>query len=144
MADTPSVIIKKGLKIVHLNARSVLCKSSETELYVRGFHVILITETWLTTSIPSGSVVRPAYNLGRQDRWPYRHKTRRWSMFLYDLLPILLTKWRVFLSVVYNVPERIFHILLTIFSERESSLYLFSQHLHCANMGTYLNLIFIT
>ena len=37
MADIPGVINKKGLSIVHLNARSALGKLPEVKLYFKGF-----------------------------------------------------------------------------------------------------------
>ena len=56
---------KKGLKIVHITARSVLNKLAEIELTLRGFDVIFISETWLTE--PLGVLAIPGYNFVRQN-----------------------------------------------------------------------------
>ena len=71
MAEASQVLIQKGLKIVHANVRSLLPKLPEIEKQFRGFDVIILTETWLSESVPSGAVVIDGYNLIRQDRWKY-------------------------------------------------------------------------
>ena len=74
MAEASQVLIQKGLKIVHGNVRSLLPKLPEIEKQFRGFDVIILTETWLSESVPSGAVVIDGYNLIRQDRWKYIKK----------------------------------------------------------------------
>ena len=60
---------KKGIKIVHINARSLFNKKDEIYALYKFCDVIVITETWLNVSIPDSSIMMPDYTLIRQDRY---------------------------------------------------------------------------
>ena len=58
----------KGIKLVHMNVRSLINKKQEI-MSTYGFcDVIVITETWLNASVPDSAVMIPNYILIRQDR----------------------------------------------------------------------------
>ena len=59
---------EKGLKFVHINARSIINKLQEIYIQYRFCDVIVVTETWLNASIPDAAVTIPEFRLIRQDR----------------------------------------------------------------------------
>ena len=64
----------KGIKMVHINVRSLFNKIDQIRTMFNGFDVIIISESWLTPAIPDSSIAIPGYNLVRQDRL---HQTKR-------------------------------------------------------------------
>ena len=58
----------KGIKIVHLNVRSLFNKLDQVKESFKNFDVIIISETWLGPSIPDAAIAIPGYNVVRQDR----------------------------------------------------------------------------
>ena len=65
---------ERGLKFVHINARSLFNKLDEVYINYKSYDVIIITETWLNTSIPDASVIFPGFKLIRQDRYDLDNK----------------------------------------------------------------------
>ena len=68
------VLNQKGLKIVHIDARSVLNKIDEIGHNFEDFDVIVITETWLNDGICSSLLKLNDFELLRQDRDARRNK----------------------------------------------------------------------
>jgi len=60
----------KGLKICHLNIRSLLPKIDEVKMLIKesNIDVLAISETWLSNIIPDSFVNIKGYNLYRKDR----------------------------------------------------------------------------
>ena len=58
MANSTALKAKKGFEIVglHMNVRSLFVKIAEIGAVLNYFDVIVITETWLTDSIPDSAV----------------------------------------------------------------------------------------
>ena len=65
----------KGIKMVHINVRSLLTKVQE--IYAKyGFcDLIVITGRWLNISVPDSGVMLPDFVLIRQDRYKTDLKT---------------------------------------------------------------------
>ena len=58
----------KGLKMVHLNIRSLFNKIDQLRTLFVDFDVIVVSETWLTPEITDASIELSGYRLFRQDR----------------------------------------------------------------------------
>ena len=60
----------KGIKILHLNTRSILPKMEQLRTCLVSSHIDIITisETWLKRHINSGLLSLPGYSILRQDR----------------------------------------------------------------------------
>ena len=58
----------KGIKIFHVNVRSLFNKIPEINSSYNCCDVIIVTETWLNASIPDSAVMIPNFVLIRQDR----------------------------------------------------------------------------
>ena len=70
----------KGLKIIHMNIRSLLPKIDQirTLLINSKIDIIILSETWLNASIDSQMVNIPGYSLIRHDRsFGSKSKTKR-------------------------------------------------------------------
>ena len=76
MANSTALKAKKRCKILHMNVRSLFGKIAEIGAVFNYFDVIVITETWLTDSIPDSVVSISGFNLFRQDRWSYIKKIK--------------------------------------------------------------------
>ena len=61
---------KKGVKIEHLNIRSLLKKIDENKILIHqnSFDILAISETWLLDKIPNELVNIPCFNVYRKDR----------------------------------------------------------------------------
>ena len=66
MANSAALKAKNGFKIVHMNVRSLFGKIAEIGAVFNYFDVIVITETWLTDSIPDSALSISGFNLIRQ------------------------------------------------------------------------------
>ena len=66
--ESNTLASEKGLKFVHVNARSMYHKLSEIQAHYEFCDVIIITETWLNASIPDAALGIPGFRLIRQDR----------------------------------------------------------------------------
>ena len=64
----------KGLKLVHLNARSLYNKLVEIKESFHSCDIIIITETWLKKLVPSSAIGIEGYNVIRQDRHCHESK----------------------------------------------------------------------
>ena len=60
----------KGLKIVHLNIRSLLKHKNEVQLTFKDFDIVCLTETWLHDAAEDSVVGLPGFVHLRQDRDP--------------------------------------------------------------------------
>ena len=58
----------KGLKIIHLNTRSVFNKLDELKYYLKNFDIIVFTETWLNSSVSDSLLQWQGFQLVRLDR----------------------------------------------------------------------------
>ena len=72
--ELEDVVGAKGLKIIHVNTRSVLNKLDELKLKLASFDIIVFTETWLTRDIDNSLLDWEGFNLVRQDRDQNRNK----------------------------------------------------------------------
>jgi hypothetical protein len=62
--------LKRGLKVIHLNVRSLLPKIDLVRLFIskNPFDVFTLSETWLKPSITNAEINIPNYLITRQDR----------------------------------------------------------------------------
>ena len=58
----------KGVKIVHINARSMYNKLTDIASNFYFCDIIVITETWLTKVVPTKAIDIDGFNVIRQDR----------------------------------------------------------------------------
>ena len=60
----------RGLKVCHLNVRSLLPKIDKLRLFIskNPFDVIAVSETWLKPSTPNNKIDIPYYSIYRNDR----------------------------------------------------------------------------
>ena len=72
--DIAEVEGTKGLKIIHVNTRSVLKKLDELKLRLKHFDIVVFTETWLNDSINDSLLEWEEFNLVRCDRGLNRNK----------------------------------------------------------------------
>ena len=72
------IVHAKGLKFIHVNTRSVFNKLDELKYKLKGFDIIVFTETWLGSSIDDALLQWEGYNLIRHDRGQIRTK-KRWG-----------------------------------------------------------------
>ena len=63
----------KGLKIIHVNARSLFNKLDELKYNLKGFDIIVFTETWLNSSVDDSLLKWDNYQLVRLDREQVRN-----------------------------------------------------------------------
>ena len=69
--DQLNVLKTRGLKIAHLNIRSLPKKIDELRLFLRrcrDIGILTLNETWLYDQLPSDEVAIPGFNLFRRDR----------------------------------------------------------------------------
>ena len=66
--EVDTCVQQKGLKFVHINARSSFNKLQEIYTHYKHCDIIVITETWLHRAIPDAAVVFPEFRLIRLDR----------------------------------------------------------------------------
>jgi hypothetical protein len=68
--------IEKGLRICHLNIRSLVNKIDEIRVFCETHkpHVLCLNETWLDTSIADGEIQLDGYSHIRRDKT--RHQGR--------------------------------------------------------------------
>ena len=66
--ELKEINILKGIKMIHLNVRSLFRKLDQIWENFKNMDVILISETWLGPSVPDAALSLPGYNLIRQDR----------------------------------------------------------------------------
>ena len=62
--------LTRGLKVSHLNIRSLLPKIDSLRLFIdkNPFDIVALSETWLKTSINNAEISIPNYSITRQDR----------------------------------------------------------------------------
>ncbi|WP_143217082.1 endonuclease/exonuclease/phosphatase family protein, partial [Acinetobacter baumannii] len=67
MAEVSSL---KGLRLAHLNVRSIFHKLDELQLIMENkpFDILTISETWLSDNIPTNEINIPGYKTQRKDR----------------------------------------------------------------------------
>ena len=67
--NTDVIAQEKGLKYVHVNSRSLYNKLQEIHNAYNCCDVIVVTESWLNSSIPDAAMAIPNFRLIRQDRY---------------------------------------------------------------------------
>ena len=72
--DLDEISGSKGLKIIHVNTRSVFSKLDELKVKLNHFDIIIFTETWLNCDTDDSLLHWEGYNLVRQDRGLTRNK----------------------------------------------------------------------
>ena len=72
--DINDIIHEKGLKLVHINARSALGKMEDICTNIGSFDAVIFTETWLKGSTHKSITRWPDYNQIRVDRSQFREK----------------------------------------------------------------------
>ena len=85
--DVDIISDQKGLKIIHVNTRSVYNKLDELKVKLRKFDVIVLTETWLTSATEDSVLQWENFQLVRQDRETIRNK-RGGGVCVYIKVPI--------------------------------------------------------
>ena len=68
------LLLSKGVKMAHINIRSLFKKIDQLRESFAGMDVIVVGETWLTPSIPNSAISIPGYRLFRVDRMEQRDK----------------------------------------------------------------------
>ena len=66
--------MKKGVKMVHINARSLLNKLNDIAINLDFCDIIVITETWLMRSVPTPAITIDRFSVVRHDRDTSRTK----------------------------------------------------------------------
>ena len=107
----------KGVKIGHLNIRSLLKKIDEIRILIHqnSFDILAISETWLSDKIPNELVNIPGFNVYRNDR--PSHGGGVLIYIIVQISPILIIlKWSgsgliinlplLFMYHVYITPKR--------------------------------------
>ena len=74
VGDLDSTGSKKGLKIIHVNTRSLFNKLDELKHRTKDFDIIVFTETWLNGSIADSMLKWKNFQLVRLDREMLRNK----------------------------------------------------------------------
>ena len=85
----------KGLKIVHLNIRSIIKHRNEVELFFNNYDFICLTESWLSVKAEDSVIAIPCFVIYRFDRLSeiYQVKTRGGGIIVY-----VKQKWAPFVS----------------------------------------------
>ena len=60
--------VNKGLKLVHLNIRSILKHRNEIEVTFKDYDIICLTESWLHCDVETSLITLPGFIFFRQDR----------------------------------------------------------------------------
>ena len=89
--ETTHLACEKGIKIVHINARSLFHKIEDIFTTFQSCDVIVITETWLKCSRPTSSLSVDGYSIIRQDRY-MNIVLREVEEFVYMLKKIIIMK----------------------------------------------------
>lgn len=67
--ELTSIKESKGLKVIHINIRSLLpIRIFQYEFLDEKLDIVLLSETWLRPSLPNNLILSPGYNLARKDR----------------------------------------------------------------------------
>ena len=87
----------KGVKIGHLNIRSLLKKIDEIKILIHqnSFHILDISETWLSDKIPNELVNIPGFNVYRKDR-----PSHGWGVLIY-----IKETWGVLIYIKETLPH---------------------------------------
>ena len=85
--DVDIISDQKGLKIIHVNTRSVYDKLDELNVRLRQFDVIVLTEKWLTSATDDSVLQWENFQLVRHDREIIRNK-RGGGVCVYIKVPI--------------------------------------------------------
>ena len=67
----------KGLKIVHLNIRSILKHRNEVEVTFSDYDIVCLTETWLNGNVENSVIDLPGFIVCRQDRESTVHQVKK-------------------------------------------------------------------
>ena len=73
-SNLDSIRQTKGLKIIHINTRSVFYKLDELKYNLADFDIIVLSETWLNESIDDSMLHWENFQLVRLDREGWRNK----------------------------------------------------------------------
>ena len=68
VTDVPDLSREKGIKMIHLNARSLFSKIDDIFSNFKFCDVIIISETWLNNSVPTAAINVDGFSVIRQDR----------------------------------------------------------------------------
>ena len=115
----------RGLKVAHLNIRSIANKTDSLKLLLKDkpFDILTISETWLNPNITDNEITIPGYTFARQDRdgrpgggtlalvrdgIPYRTRTDMLSGNIEScVIEVTRPKTkRIFIFTVYRAPDR--------------------------------------
>ena len=67
--DVAQLASEKGIKMIHINARSLFHKIEDIFSNFCFCDIVVITETWLNSSIPSSAISVDGFSVIRQDRY---------------------------------------------------------------------------
>ena len=67
----------KGLKIIHLNVRSILKHGNEVEVSFSDYDIICLSETWLHSTVENSLIDLPGFIIYRQDRKSDTHQVKK-------------------------------------------------------------------
>ena len=86
--ELDDIVEAKGLKVVHVNTRSVFNKLDELKLRLKQFDIIVFTETWLNNMTDDSLLKWEGFNLVRRDRDLIRNKKGGGvCIYIHDSIP---------------------------------------------------------
>ena len=85
LKDFSSISTEKGIKLVHLNIRSIIKKIDQLRviLATSNIEILTISETWLQIAHPTESISISGYTCYRQDRVVTQNKTKGGGLITY-------------------------------------------------------------
>ena len=72
--EVDELLTLKGVRIIHINARSLYNKLDEIASTFHKCDIIVITETWLTNVTPTSAINIKGFTVFRQDRYHNENK----------------------------------------------------------------------
>lgn len=94
-----------ALNICHLNVRSLMSNFGDFKNFVSSYHVIAITETWLTADVEDVALSIPGFKLFRLDRT----RTRGGGVAVYVNTDILCSQYDLNLKFDENIEQLWIH-----------------------------------
>ena len=109
--ETSQLLREKGIKMVHINARSLYHKIEDAFTIFQVCDIIVITETWLNCSITTKSVSIEGLSVIRQDRHENSIK-KGGGVSIYMLEITILMKYSIlFVKQVTISPTGVRHFI---------------------------------
>ena len=90
----------KGLKIVHLNIRSICKHRNEVETTFGEYDIICLTESWLNCNVENSVIDIPGFTIYRQDRKSETHQVKKRGG---GILAYVKLKWSPYITEYPNM-----------------------------------------